>query len=198
VRRYVSAFQHPANAHWDRDRCRGEEIAGMRVGLIGLGRVGRRVATYLDALGAEIHYTDPAASVFPRNYVRHASALELVKACRAVLLLASHTRNTPPILGRREIDALAGRYLVNTARGELVDEIALLEAIEGGRLAGCAVDVIADETGLSRRSRWLDATTAANVIVTPHIGGATVTSMHLTEEFVVEKLASRLSGGASR
>ena len=99
----------------------------------------------------------------------------------------------PPIVDRESVAALGGRYFVNIARGELVDEDALLTAVESGLLAGCAVDVIRNETGPNNRARWIAATSQRNVIVTPHVGGATFRSMRATEEFVAEKLVGMLA-----
>lgn len=188
IRNYRLAFQDRQNAHWDRDRCRGEELAGMTVGIIGYGRVGRRVASYLDALGAQVSWCDPNVENGPPNHERRRSALEVIERSRMVVLAASYAEGQQPVLGLQEISALDGRYFVNTARGELVDELALLDAVEAGRLAGCAVDVIADENGAPARERWIAAAANPSVIVTPHIAGATVTSMRATEEFLVEKL----------
>lgn len=189
LRHYRSAFLDETNAHWDRDRCRGEELHNTRVGLIGFGRVGRRVAIYLDVLGAEVDWFDPAVTRAEIGN-RHASVESLITSSRVIILAASYQPGAPFILDRAHIAALRGKYFINIARGELVDEEALLEAVEGGHLAGCAVDVISNELGHSRRDRWLAATRNRNVIVTPHVGGATFASMQATEEFLAEKLAA--------
>lgn len=189
LRHYRSAFLDETNAHWDRDRCRGEELHNTRVGLIGFGRVGRRVATYLVALGAEVEWFDPAVDGVEIG-TGHGSVENLIAASRVIILAASYQPGAPFILDRTRIAGLSGKYFINISRGELVDEEALLDAIEGGRLAGCAVDVISNELGASRRDRWLAATRNRNVIVTPHVGGATFTSMQATEEFLAEKLAA--------
>jgi D-3-phosphoglycerate dehydrogenase len=195
LRNYRTAFLDETNAHWDRDRCRGEELYGTSVGLVGLGRVGRRVASYLNIMGATVGWFDPAATQSDIG-VRHGSIDDLIKASRVIILAASYQAGAPIILGREQILGLHGKYLINTARGELVDEAALLHAVENDHLAGCAVDVISDELGESRRARWLAATRNRNVIVTPHIGGATFTSMQTTEEFLAERLVAFCSSHA--
>ncbi|TVR09153.1 MAG: hypothetical protein EA385_08015 [Salinarimonadaceae bacterium] len=193
LRRYRLAFLHEGNADWDRDRRRGDEIAGTAIGLIGFGRVGRILARYLCAMDAQVHWHDPRVEETETAGRRHPSLASLIEASRVVVLCASYKPGSPPILGRAEIEALAGRYLVNTARGELVDEPALLDAVEAGRLAGVAVDVIADEQGEPALARWLAATRRHEVIVTPHVAGATRRSMRLTEEFVTDKLLALLT-----
>jgi phosphoglycerate dehydrogenase-like enzyme len=197
LRNYRTAFLDETNAHWDRDRCRGEELYGAAVGIIGFGRVGRRVATYLAALDAKVGWHDPHVMSADAG-LGFGTVDELIAASQVIILAASHEPGAPFILGRQQIDALRGKYLINIARGELIDEDALLEAIEDGQLAGCAVDVISNELGSNRRTRWLAATRRRNVIVTPHIGGATFTSMQATEEFLAERLIAFCALGAAR
>ena len=193
LRNYRTAFIDSENAHWDRDRCRGEELYGMDVGIIGFGRVGRRLAAYLHAFGAKVGWYDPHITDAVPVTTRHASVKHLIDANRAIILAASYQAETPPIIDKEAIDGLEGKYFVNVARGELVDEDALLALIDRRRLAGCAVDVIADEFNPRHRKRWISATREKNVIVTPHIGGATFASMQATEEFIAAKLAGLLA-----
>jgi D-3-phosphoglycerate dehydrogenase / 2-oxoglutarate reductase len=198
LRNYRQAFLSRENDHWARDRCRGEEVAGTRFGLIGFGRVGRRLASYLHTLGAEISCYDPQIVGVPPHIRRHERLADLIAVSRVVVLLASHAPGQQPAVDSRAIASLAGRYFVNVARGELVDEEALLSAIESGRLAGCAVDVISNEIGCHNHERWIAATRSTNVIVTPHIGGATLKSMHLTEEFIAQRLLDAVAVASPR
>lgn len=193
-RRYRIAFLHEGCSDWDRDRRRGDEVAGTAIGIVGFGRVGRILARYLAAMDAGVHWHDPAvADTNDALGHRHPTLNSLIAASRIVVLCASHTPGAPPLIGREQIKELEGRFLVNTARGELVDEPALLDAIEAGQIAGVAVDVIVDEQGTPALDRWLSATRHPDVILTPHIAGATRRSMRLTEEFVTEKLLALLN-----
>lgn len=203
LRNYRTAFLDKSNDHWDRDICRGEELFGQTVGLIGFGRVGCRVASYLKAFEAQVGYCDPNVAEAPQGVTRYDSIAALIAASRVVVLAASYRDGMAPIVDGAAVAALAGKYFVNIARGELVDEPALLDAVEQGRLAGCAVDVICGETGENRRPRWIDATRRRNLIVTPHIGGATYASMRATEEFIADKLLaaardSQATAGSAR
>jgi D-3-phosphoglycerate dehydrogenase len=192
LRRYRTAFLDSENSHWDRDRCRGEELCNMPVGIIGFGRVGRHLANYLSAFGAHVGWYDPHIPDVLTDARRYHRLPELIAQNRAIVLAASYESGKPPILDVCAVAALSGKYFVNIARGELVDEEALLAAIERDELAGCAIDVIANEHLVDNRKRWIAATRANNVIVTPHIAGATFTSMRKTEEFLADKLAAFL------
>ncbi len=92
-----------------------------------------------------------------------------------------------------------GSWFVNTARGELVEEPALVEALVSGHLAGAALDVLADETSAAVADHLLVrlARAGGNVVITPHIGGATRESMEATELFLARKLVAYLSSGAA-
>ena len=93
---------------------------------------------------------------------------------------------------------MSGRYLVNTARGELVDETSLLAAVREDLLPGVATDVIADENGAHRLDEWRALIPTRNLIVTPHIGGATFDAMSRTESFIADKLLSAVAEGGSK
>lgn len=194
LRRYRGAFSHVDAGGWNRDLFRGEELYGQRVGIVGLGRVGFRVASYCEAFGARVSYFDTKEVKADAGWQRMPGVQQLIEASRIVILCASYINGAAPILGRAEIAAMRGRYLVNTARGELVDEEALLKAIESDALEGVAIDVLSHETGAHQLQRWNAAAAKRNIIVTPHIGGATFTAMAKTENFIVGKLEQILSG----
>jgi D-3-phosphoglycerate dehydrogenase len=154
----------------DRDVARGgwnataagplRTLADMRVGIVGLGRIGGAVAGRLLALGAEVWANDvlPVA----RDGVRFVELDELLPECEAVTVHVPLTRATRGLLGRAEIAAMRpGALLVNTSRGLVVDDGAVIEALRRGRLGGAALDV------LPREPPPL-APLAPNLIVTPH------------------------------
>ena len=194
LRNYRGAFSHVSAGGWNRDLFRGEELYGQRVGIVGLGRVGFRVASYCDAFGAHVSFFDTQDVKASEAWLRLSSIKQLIKSSRIIILCASHANEKKPVFGASEIALLHGRYLINTARGELIDENALLVAIEEGQLAGLATDVISNETGVNQLERWNAAATGHNVIITPHIAGATFSAMARTEQFIVDKLVATLQG----
>jgi D-3-phosphoglycerate dehydrogenase len=135
-------------------------MAGLRVGIVGLGRIGNAVATRLLALGAEV-WADDIAPV-ARDGVRLVALDELLGECDAVTLHVPLTRETRGLIGRAELASMRpGALLVNTARGPVVDVDAVLESLRRGQLGGAALDVLPHEPPPA-------APAAPNLIVTPH------------------------------
>lgn len=190
LRRYRRAFEDVATGKWDRDACRGDELNGNRVGIIGLGRVGFRVASYFSAFGANVAWCDPADVPSLPEWQRFPDIHDLIETSRIIVLCASYRAGEPPVISRKEVDAMEGRYFINTARGELVDEVALLAAVRSKRLAGVAIDVIAKENGENRLAEWRALLPGRNLILTPHIAGATFEAMEKTESYIARLLAA--------
>ena len=200
LRRLPGAFEHVRDGGWDRDRFRGNELAGMTVGIIGYGRLGTLVARYLSAFDATVLVSDPAvsAAALPAG-LRLASLNELLERSSLVSLHVNLIEQTEGMFGPAEFAAMKqGAWLVNTARGELVDENALLAALETGRLSGAAVDVLSGEQTRERQPLVEYARRHGNLLITPHIGGCTAESMEKTELFMAGKLEAALVGSGAR
>ncbi|HYH81417.1 MAG TPA: NAD(P)-dependent oxidoreductase [Longimicrobium sp.] len=195
LRHLPAAAGHARAGGWDRDRFRGRELHGATVGIVGLGRVGRIVARYLAAFDARVLAcdVDPAPEAPPPG-VTVVPLDRLLAESDIVSLHASYAPESHGFFNRDCFGRMKpGARFVNTARGELVDEGALLDALRSGRLAGAAVDVLADETGRVAGSPLVaHAREHENLVVTPHIGGATVESMARTEVFLARRLVALL------
>lgn len=188
-RNYHTAFLSKSNATWDREPHKGFEIYGSRVGILGFGRVGSIMAGYLNAMGAQVGFVDINQKIKSKEARRFKSKEEMIAWSDTILLTASYHADQGVILDRRDIDLLEGKYLVNTARAELTNEAHLIKRAKQGFFKGLAIDVLTEEQ--SSRKHLDDLLMAGekhNVIVTPHIAGATYTSMARTEEFIVKKL----------
>lgn len=188
LRQTPAAVEHVREGGWNRDLFRGREVAGKKIGVVGYGRLGRMVGEYLRAMGATVVAADPGVEgTLPLE--------ELLRAADVVSLHAGLTAETRGFFGRREFGAMKpGAWFLNTARGELVDEAALLEALESGRLAGAALDVLAGEDagGMGHHPLVRYAREHRNLLITPHLGGCTTESMEKTERFLAEKLVALL------
>lgn len=147
----------------------GLELEDLPVGLIGYGAVGSRVARVLCAFGARVMVYDPYARGEIHG-LRVPSLDVLLRRSRVVTLHARLTPETRGLIGARELALLPpGAVLVNVARGPLVDEEALCDALAGGALSAAALDTFGQEP-LPERSRLFDL--ADRVVLTPHLGGA--------------------------
>ncbi len=150
----------------------GVSLKGKRVGVLGLGRVGQAVAARLVPFGVSLHYHSrkevDAARKLGATY--HPTALELFRVSDILVVAASATPQTRNIVDRTALATLpAGAYLVNIARGELVDEEAVFAALESGHLAGAGIDAFVNEPEIN--PRWLGF---ENVALLPHLGSATI------------------------
>jgi len=197
LRDLPGALAQAPRGGWDRDRFRGRELYGSTVGLVGLGRLGQQVARYLAAFEAEVLACDPYVerAAAPPN-VRLVGMAELLGRAEVVSVHVNLTAETRGLLGAAELAAMRpGARLVNTARGEVIREEALLEALRSGHLGGAALDVLADEHAVGGDHPLLRyARGHGNLLLTPHIGGCTGSSMERTEEFLAGKVARWIAG----
>lgn len=162
---------------WDKKRLTGAELRGKTLGIIGLGRIGQEVAARARAFGMTIAAHDPfiSASVADTLGIQ---LLPLDDVCATADYLTLHipvTADTRHLInGERLARCKAGVRIVNTARGELVDEAALAEAIESGAVAGAALDVFEKEPPADWRLASLP-----RVVATPHIAASTMEAQEL-------------------
>jgi D-3-phosphoglycerate dehydrogenase / 2-oxoglutarate reductase len=178
---------------WERSRLGGFELAGKTLGVLGLGRIGREVARRALALGMRVVAYDPfvAPERFRELGVEAAQSPEDVYAAADVLSL--HLPLTPETRDLLGADAFAqmrdGIRIVNAARGELVDEAALVDAIKSGKVAGAALDVFSAEP-YDGPLLELD-----EVIVTPHLAASTNEAQDRAGVIIVEQVTAALEGG---
>ena len=177
---------------WDRSRFRGVELHGKTLGILGLGRIGTLVAQRAAAFGMKILAYDPYVS---DERIRRAG-VELADLDTVVAradFLAVHLPRTRATEGLISADTFAkmkpGARLINAARGGIVDEEALAEAVRSGQIAGAAVDVFADEPTTSSPLFELD-----DVVVTPHLGASTDEAQGRAGIAVATAVADALAG----
>ena len=173
----------------DRDRYRGGELGGATLGVVGLGRIGSIVATYGQAFGMDVIAHDPHVSTAPSGVVMVDDLHTLCARSDVVSIHVPLDQSTTGLIDRAALEAIGptGR-IVNTSRGAVVDEDALCDLLESGGLGGAALDVVVEERETATRRLAEIATAGDNVLITPHIGGATHESMTKTERFMAEKL----------
>jgi D-3-phosphoglycerate dehydrogenase len=176
---------------WERSRFGGVELAEKTLGLVGFGRIGQQVARRARGLAMHVIVYDPFVSVERMRGlgVEPAASLDDVLACDFLSLHTTLTPETRGLIGRDEIArAKDGICIVNVARGELLDEEALADALRSGKVAGAALDVFAEEP-YSGPLLAMD-----NVIVTPHLGASTREAQDRAGVIVAEQVAAALEG----
>jgi D-3-phosphoglycerate dehydrogenase len=159
---------------WKRARFTGVELKGKTVGVIGLGKVGGRVAARLKAFECEVLGCDPYLSA-KRAQDLGVRLVDLAELCRSCDILTVHTPlndETKGMIGAPQVALMKdGVILLNVARGGILDEAALLAGLESGRVALAAVDVFSEEPPASERLKALIA--HGRLVVTPHLGANT-------------------------
>ena len=189
LRNYKNAFLSKENSLWDRERYKGYELYENSIGIIGFGRVGKILSKYFKVFSSKVYFYDIDDSIKEiENAKRLNSIEELIKTTNIIILSASYNNSSYQFFNKTYIDMLEKKYFINTARGELIDEDYLLEKIKEDYFCGVALDVIQNEQLNNNLDRFLELQKNKNLIITPHISGATYNSMHKTEEFVFEKL----------
>lgn len=163
-------------------------FSGMRVGIVGMGRVGRAVATRAAAFGCPIRYTDlRAMDDVPHAFVP--ALLDLAAGSDALVLCAAADK-AEGIINAAVLDALGPRgFLVNVARGRLVNEADLTRALADGRIAGAGLDVFVDEPRVPQTLRESDRTT-----LQAHRASATWETRHAMGQMVLDSVAQALVG----
>lgn len=151
---------------WEKKKYKGIELSGKTLGLVGFGRISRELAKRAEALGMTVLYTDIIGEAQNCTY-EFCHFADVLKRSDFVSLHIPFTGK--PVIGEDEIGMMKdGAYLINCARGGVVSEMALLDALNSGKLAGAGIDVFEEEP-----SKNMTLINHPNVSVTPHIGAST-------------------------
>jgi D-3-phosphoglycerate dehydrogenase len=196
LRRIPAAVDHVRGGGWNRDLFQGSELFGKTVAVVGYGRLGRIVARYLTAFDCRVLACDPHPPQPREGNVEFLPLREALPLADIVTLHVNLTPQSRQFFGVREFQSMKpGSSFLNTSRGELVDETALLAALRSGKLAGAALDVLCEEqsSGMGAHPLVQYSIDHPNLIVTPHIGGCALESMQKTESFLCEKLVNWLA-----
>ena len=156
---------------WEKKSLQGAELRGKTLGILGLGRVGLEVAKRARGFGLEIVGSDPfvSAAVARENGIRLVALDELIAGSDYITLHVGLTPQTAEVINAKSLAAMKkGVRIINCARGELVNDAALVAALKSGQVAGAALDVFVEEPANNTPYAELD-----NVILTPHIAGST-------------------------
>jgi D-3-phosphoglycerate dehydrogenase / 2-oxoglutarate reductase len=177
---------------WERSRWEGVELADKVLGIIGLGRIGKLVAQRASAFGMRLIAYDPFVSAERARQmnVELVDLNDLMQEADFVTIHVAKTKETVGLVGKELLaKAKPGIRIINVARGGIVDEHALADAISSGHVAGAALDVFAEEPTTESPLFDLDA-----VVVTPHLGASTREAQDKAGDTIAEQVALALAG----
>jgi hydroxypyruvate reductase len=181
------ADRHARAGHWG-GLPLAHRLSGKRVGIVGLGRVGSAIAKRLSAFDCKISYCNTRINpLAPYSYV---ATIEQLAQENEILVLAAAAGNGQPLIGQKELETLGSEgVLINIARGKLIDEEALVKALQNGLIAAAGLDVFVNEPHIPAALLQMD-----NVVLQPHRGSATVETRIAMGELVMANLVACFAG----
>jgi len=197
ARRLRAAIDHVDRGGWERTEFPGLMLKGRTIGLIGMGRIGGWMARYAEAFGMTVNYHDPHA-VDPPAFAHGMELEQLVAASDIVSIHVHVDESTSGMIDRALLARFKpGAIFINTARSELSDEEALVDALESGQLGAVGVDVLVDEPVPQHSPLWQYAQRHTNVIITPHIGGFCPDAVDHVVSFTCDRILDFFDDGAN-
>lgn len=186
IRNIPKSFDEVKRGKWDYYPFIGRQINHLTVGVIGYGRLGRMYSKYMNAMGAKVIYNDP--------FVAGGVSLdELLEKSHVISLHVHLNDSTRKMVNSSFISRTKIPYIINTSRGEIVDETAIISALHNKQLKGYATDVICNELGEIYTSELINAAkNDMNIIITPHIGGMTKEAQEIAYNAAIELLKKEI------
>lgn len=172
----------------------GRTADGRRVGVLGMGRIGRAIAGKLEAFGSQVSYHTRTEVAFDpdRGYRYCPDLLDMARRVECLVCIVPGGRATRHIVNREVLDALGPQgILINVARGTVVDEDALISALRDGTLGGAGLDVYEEEPSIPEELRGMD-----NVVLLPHVGSATVETREAMGDLAVDNILACMTKGS--
>jgi D-3-phosphoglycerate dehydrogenase len=191
IRNVPSSFDSVKNGNWDYEPFIGRQLNNLTIGIIGYGRLGKKFYNYCKAFDSNVIVYDPFKET--PNKVD----LDYLLSKSDIISLHIHLDNNYNFFNNKLINKLnhSGIYLINTSRGEVVDENAIIDAIKNNKIKGYATDVLADELGNISNSRLVEfSKNNKKVIITPHIGGMTSEAQEIAYNGILNVFRSYLDG----
>jgi len=180
------------NNSWNRDKFRGFQLRDKKIGIVGLGRIGLAFAKICNLMGMHVYAYDPKfldGKDLP-SYITLLTFLDLLGSSDIISINASYDNNNKPLISFEEVSKMKkGVFIINTARGELINEEAVSKGIKDNHIAGLGIDVLSNEHNKEflRNSPLFKAMkNDYNIIITPHIGGCTCEAMEYTENTIAK------------
>jgi D-3-phosphoglycerate dehydrogenase / 2-oxoglutarate reductase len=196
IRKIPAANTHVLNGGWNRDQFKAQNLNSLTLGILGYGRVGQQMAKFAEMLNMPWIFYDTDENL-KNNYHSIQDLNEFLGQIDVLSIHIPFNKGNLKYLDEECLKYLKkGCYIINTSRGEVIDEQGLADLLIKGDLRGLATDVLSYEQDedLRKKSPLLKlANKMDNIIITPHIAGATYQSMWLTEEFIIKKWIAIIS-----
>jgi D-3-phosphoglycerate dehydrogenase len=193
ARMLPAAIDHVKAGGWDRELFPGVMLNGKRIGIIGCGRIGTWMSRYAHAFGIDIVGYDPFVDKFPPR-ITPVSLEELARTSDFITIHVPLTDNTKGLFSEKHFAAVkAGSIFINTSRGAVIDENALLEALESKRIRAAGLDVLTDEPQIEKSLLLPYAKTHDNLLLSPHCGGFSHDAVKIVCRRAAEKIIEHLN-----
>ncbi len=189
IRNIPMAINAAREFNWNYMPFIGRQMAGLNVGVIGFGRLGKMYANYCISLKSKVKVCDPHVTSSCHSNVD----LRTLLSESDIISLHVHLNDeTYRMINAETLKYVEGCYLINTSRGDIVDENAVIEALNDKRLLGYATDVVSDELGSIKNSELIKRSNDLNILITPHIGGMTIEAQQIAYCAAADKLLNWL------
>lgn len=195
MRNTCKAANDVLQGNWRRDLFKGNNLSGKKIGILGLGRVGKQIANYAKAFNMQVAYYDIQEKE-TENLLKCNTPEELFKWADVISIHIPLNDNTIHFIDNKLLSLLKPTtVIINTSRGAVINEQHLIEHIENNKIKGYATDVLENELHINMAQNKLVslANKGYNIIITPHIAGAAYESMHMTENFILKKFQNNLN-----
>jgi lactate dehydrogenase-like 2-hydroxyacid dehydrogenase len=191
IRRVPQGDRYVRGGHWLKaPMALTQSVQGRKVGIVGLGRIGKAIAKRCEAFNLEVEYHGRNRQAVA--YPHHADVVSLARAVDILVVAAPGGDETRGLVGREALEALGPEgTIVNIARGSVIDEAAMIEALESGKLGAAGLDVFDKEPQVPAKLLAMD-----NVVVQPHVGSATHPTRTAMGQLVIDNLAAHFGGKA--
>jgi D-3-phosphoglycerate dehydrogenase len=190
IRNIPAANEDVKKGNWQRDKFRGYQLKNKVLGIVGYGRTGKKVASYADAFDMQVQYYDPYVDEQALKHRKNGDLNNLLATSDIISLHVHLNENTENLINVENIKTVKrGALLINTSRGGIWDETAVIRALEKEKIRGVASDVLTTELrDIKDSPLWQAQQKELNILITPHIAGATQDAMWQCENFLVNEI----------
>ena len=192
LRKIPHSQKHVSEYNWDYTQFMGRQIKDLKIGIIGYGRLGRMMYDFCNAFGANMYIYDPYISEFGYGNIKDklCSLEHMFTECDVISLHVHVTDETKYMIDKKLLGYVKKNlYIINTSRGEVVNENDIVQGLKSGTIAGYGADVVEDEFSDLTKSPIIKAMNdGENIIITPHVGGMTIEGQTKAYKWSINKL----------